>query len=82
MVMYHGFVVRVRQIVALSAILQKKVGSGTHRVTQNLVREGDVLVISIPGEKNPERRSGLGPSEKELPKLCSGVFRHKEPWFY
>jgi hypothetical protein len=29
----------------------KTIGSGTHRVTQNSVREGGVLVISMPGKK-------------------------------
>jgi hypothetical protein len=34
-----------------SAIFVKKIGSGTYRVTQNSVREGKVLVISMPGMK-------------------------------
>jgi hypothetical protein len=29
------------------------------------------------GKKSPERRSGLHPSEKELPERRSGAFRHK-----
>jgi hypothetical protein len=34
----------------------------------------------MPEKKNaPERRSGLRPSENELPERCSGVFRHKIP---
>jgi hypothetical protein len=40
--------------------------SGMQAVTQNSVREG-VLVIPMPEKKVPERRSGLRPSEKELP---------------
>jgi hypothetical protein len=33
-----------------SAIFPKKIGSGTHRVTQNSVGEVEVLVISMPGK--------------------------------
>jgi hypothetical protein len=32
-----------------SAIFLKKIGSEMHRVTQNLVREGEMLIISMPG---------------------------------
>jgi hypothetical protein len=47
-------------------------------VTQNLVGDVEVLVISLPGKKKvPECHSGLRPSEKELPEWHSGVFRHK-----
>jgi hypothetical protein len=35
-----------------------------------------VLVIPKQGKKAPERRSGLRPSEKELPEWLSGAFRH------
>jgi hypothetical protein len=37
----------------VSAIFQKKIDSRTHRVTQSLV--GEVLDISIPGEKVAEQ---------------------------
>jgi hypothetical protein len=46
-------------------------------VTKNLVSEGEVLVLSMPGRKVPECCFGLSPSEKELPEQCSGTFRHK-----
>jgi hypothetical protein len=46
-------------------------------VTQNSVGEGEMLVISSPGKKVPEYRSGLRPSEKELPVRRSGASRHK-----
>jgi hypothetical protein len=36
-------------------------------VTQNSVREGVVVVMSMPGEKVPERHSDLRPSKKEVP---------------
>jgi hypothetical protein len=29
------------------------------------------------GKNVPEHHSGLCPSDKELPKSCSGAFRHK-----
>jgi hypothetical protein len=45
-------------------------------VTQSLVGER-VLVISMPGKKVPERRSGLRLSEKERPERRSGVIRNK-----
>jgi hypothetical protein len=35
-------------------------------VSQNLAREGEVLVILMPGKKVLEHHSGLSPSEKEL----------------
>jgi hypothetical protein len=34
--------------VVCSAMFLKKIGFGTHSVTQDLVREGEVLVISMP----------------------------------
>jgi hypothetical protein len=40
-----------------------------HRVTQNSVGEGDILVIPM--------SSGFRPSEKELPQQHSDVFWHK-----
>jgi hypothetical protein len=66
--------------VVSSASFLKKTGSGTDSVTQNLVREGEVIVISMPGKKVPEHRSGLRPSEKELPEQHYGSFRHKNTW--
>jgi hypothetical protein len=39
------------RLVIFSAIFVKKIGSGTHRVTQKSVRKGEVLVISMPGKK-------------------------------
>jgi hypothetical protein len=35
------------------------------------------LVKPMPRKKNPERRSGLCPFEKELPERRPGAFRHK-----
>jgi hypothetical protein len=46
-------------------------------VTQNLVSEGEVLGISMPGKRVPEGCSGLRPSEKELPEWLSGMFCNK-----
>jgi hypothetical protein len=43
----------------------KNEGSGTYRVTQNLVGDGSQLYRSQE-KKVPERRTGLRPSEKEL----------------
>jgi hypothetical protein len=48
-------------------------------MTKNSVGEGEVLVMSMPGEKVLERISGLRPSEKELLERHSGSFRHKIP---
>jgi hypothetical protein len=31
----------------------------------------------MPGKKVLERRSGMHPSEKELPEQCTGMFHHK-----
>jgi hypothetical protein len=63
-------------MVMISAIFLKKIGSGRHRVAQNSVTEGEVLLLSMPGKKKvSEHRSGLYPSEKELPD--SGALRHK-----
>jgi hypothetical protein len=49
------------------------------RVMQNSVRGGGgggLLVILMPGKK-PERRPGLHPFEKKLPKRRSSAFHHK-----
>jgi hypothetical protein len=43
----------------------KEIGSGTCRVTQNLVGK-EVLIILMSGEKVLECHSSLCPSEKEL----------------
>jgi hypothetical protein len=59
------------------AIFLKKIGCGTHSDTKLGQRLG-MLVIPMPGEKEVlERRSGLPPSEKELPKRRPGMFLHK-----
>jgi hypothetical protein len=34
-----------------SAIFLKKIGSGIHRVTQNLIGEREVIAIVMPGKK-------------------------------
>jgi hypothetical protein len=61
----------------------KKIGSRTHKVIQNLVGEGG-LVIPMPGKKVPERCSRLCPSEKKLPKRrCSTKLTvYIMPYFY
>jgi hypothetical protein len=38
---------------------------------------GDVTCINARKNKVPERRSGLRPSKKELPKRRSGAFLHR-----
>jgi hypothetical protein len=63
-------------IDAVSAIFLKKICPECI-VTQNSVEEGEVLVISMLGKKVPACRSGLRPSEKELPEWHSGTFHHK-----
>jgi hypothetical protein len=60
-----------------SAIFLKKMGSGTHSDRKFGLKCGEVLVKSLSGEKVPERRFGLGPSEKELLEWRSSVFYHK-----
>jgi hypothetical protein len=47
------------------------------RSDQKLGRRGVGLVIPMPVNKVSERRSGLRPSENELPNFRSGSFRHK-----
>jgi hypothetical protein len=47
-------------------------------VTQNLVGEGEVLIISMPGQEVPQHHSGLRPSEKELPERR--IVSQKYPW--
>jgi hypothetical protein len=59
--------------VIVSAVVLNKIGSGTHRVTQNSVGVRAVLVIWMPGKKIPERRSVLRNSETELPVLARSV---------
>jgi hypothetical protein len=51
-------------------------------VAQNSVREGEVLVISMPGEEGSGTQFRLASSEKELPEQCSGAFRHKNTLVY
>jgi hypothetical protein len=51
-------------MVIVSAISVKKIHSRTHTVTHNSVGEGEALIISMPGKKLLERRSGLCPSKK------------------
>jgi hypothetical protein len=47
-------------------------------VTQNLVGDGEVLVISdTRGKMLPECHSSLRHSERELPEWRSGAFCHK-----
>jgi hypothetical protein len=47
-------------------------------VAQNSVREGEALVILMPGKKKVlEHCSALHPSEKELLEWRSGAFCHK-----
>jgi hypothetical protein len=53
-----------------------KKSCGTHRVTQNSIGKGDVCYIAA-WKKVPERCSSLHLSEKELPELLAGAFRHK-----
>jgi hypothetical protein len=61
-----------------STIFLKKIGSATHRVTQNLVVEGEMLIISMLGKKKfLERHSNLRLSQKELRERHSSSFRHK-----
>jgi hypothetical protein len=48
-----------------------------YRLIQNLVGEGEVLVIPIPVKRVPERCCSLRPSEKELPEWRSGTYQHK-----
>jgi hypothetical protein len=66
------FLITVPSITG-SAIFLKRVGSGTHRVTQNLVSEEEVLVISMPGKRHSGTPFRLCPSEKELPEWRSGT---------
>jgi hypothetical protein len=66
-----------------SAIFLKKIGSGMHRVSQNSVGEGVVLVISMPGRKVPKRCFGLRPSEKNTSETALRcVSSQKCPWTY
>jgi hypothetical protein len=53
-----------------------------HRVTQHLVREGEVLVISMPGKEVPERHSSQRPSDKQLLEWHSNMFSHKNTSAY
>jgi hypothetical protein len=56
--------------------------SGKQTSDPKFGRRGVVFVIPVPGNKVPERRSGLRPSEKELMKRRSGAFRHKNTPVY
>jgi hypothetical protein len=59
----------------ISAISLQKIGSGTHGVTG---RRGEgVSYIDARTKQVREPRSGLHPSEKELPERHSVAFRHK-----
>jgi hypothetical protein len=46
------YMVRLTKLISiLSAIFLKNVGSRTHKVTQNLVGDWEMLVISMPGKE-------------------------------
>jgi hypothetical protein len=60
-----------------STIFLKKIGSATHRVTQNLVVVGEILIISMLGKKFLERRSNLRLSQKEFRERHSSSLHHK-----
>jgi hypothetical protein len=61
----------------MQCYLSKKISSGMHRGTQNLVGEVGVLVIQMPGKMVPEYHSSLHPSEKELVDWRSSAFHYR-----
>jgi hypothetical protein len=68
---YKCFRTKPYQVTA-SAIFLNKIGSRTHRLTQNLVGEREVLVVLDQGYKVEENFSGLCP-EKKLTERHSGT---------
>jgi hypothetical protein len=60
-----------------SANFLNKVGSGKQSGPKFSRRWGGVSYINARKKRVPERRSGLRPSEKELPEQSSGEFCHK-----
>jgi hypothetical protein len=79
---WGALLIVLKRIYISCAIFLKTIGSETHRVTQNSVVEGEVLVTSMLGEKVVEHHSSLRPSQKELPEWRSSAPHHKNTPVY